>query len=408
MNNPNTVYWTCSLAGWVGVCFKLRDLLHSPRSPLKRAVCITLALASTSMFCAAPSSVAVINKTTGVPNLAALFVYIIIVMISASAHVMLAYWLHPLDRARQAARRWMLTYAVLITVMIALFAAGDAPVERRLDFDTYYASAPYLREFILLYLVALAAATAAMMGLCWKWATLAGRPWLSRGLRMNGIGAAGGLAFSLAKLTAVIARWCGTDWDGLSSDLAPRFAAPATIFTAIGVALPSWGPYLTRMRNRATRHTAYRELYPLWNALRQAAPAIVPAARIPRGDFELRLIRRLAEINDGRLALRSYIDPRVKGLALRLGQEAGLTGSALHAVVEAARLKSAVADKARAMKFPPDAAADHPQGGTDGIGELSWLVELSRAFVNSPVVSDVLVQLQKDREEDALDSSQER
>ncbi|MBI0379327.1 hypothetical protein JBE27_24345 [Streptomyces albiflaviniger] len=116
-----------------------------------------------------------INKTTGVPNLAALFVYIIIVMISASAHVMLAYWLHPLDRARQAARRWTLTYAVLITVMIALFAAGDAPVERRLDFDTYYASAPYLREFILLYLVALAAATAAMMGLCWKWATLAGR-----------------------------------------------------------------------------------------------------------------------------------------------------------------------------------------------------------------------------------------
>ncbi|SEB60558.1 MAB_1171c family putative transporter [Streptomyces melanosporofaciens] len=402
MSNPNAVLWTCSLVGWLGLCFKLRDLKQAPHNPLRRAVCIMLALASMSMFSAAPASIAFINKITGTPNLAALFVYAIIVAFSASARVTLAYWLHPLDRARSAARRWTATYTIFIMALIALFAAGEAPIERRVDFDTYYSSTPFIREFILLYLIALAIADIALMGLCWKWAALAGRPWLRRGLKINAVGASCGLSFSLAKLVAVIARWYGTDWDGLSTHVAPLFAAPATVCMAIGLVLPSRGQHLTHMRTRVSRRGAYRELYPLWSALRQATPAIVPTGRIPRGDFELRLVRRLAEINDGRLALRSSVDPQVKDLALRLGREAGLSGSELRAVVEAARIKAAVDDKAQHIKFPPDTTTDDPQGGADGIGELAWLVEVSRAFANSPVVREVLIQLRKAREEGSL------
>ncbi|CAM5731829.1 hypothetical protein SANTM175S_08426 [Streptomyces antimycoticus] len=127
-----------------------------------------------------PATIAFINKTTGTPNLAALLVYAIIVAFSASARVTLAYWLHPLDRARSAARRWTVTYTILIVALSALFVAGEAPIERRVDFDTYYSSTAFIREFILLYLVALAVADVALMGLCWKWAGLAGRPWLRR------------------------------------------------------------------------------------------------------------------------------------------------------------------------------------------------------------------------------------
>jgi len=43
-------------------------------------------------------------------------------------------------------------------------------VERRTDLDTYYASAPFIREMIVLYLVSYMTATAMTTLLCWRWA----------------------------------------------------------------------------------------------------------------------------------------------------------------------------------------------------------------------------------------------
>lgn len=389
MKDPSVAYWGCSVVAWVAFGYKLRDLLRAPRNPMLWGVCTTLLIAGAAVFCAAPATVAAINRTSGVPNLAALVVYALLVALAASAHVLLAYWGSPSDRARQAARWWVAAYSLFIGALTVLFVVGETPVERRVDFDTYYATTPYIVEFILLYLLAVTAAMAALVRMCRKWAQVAGRPWLRRGLRLIVVGAVGALGFSVAKLAAVAARWCGADWDWLSSRLAPGLAMFALVVSAVGYALPVWGQNLTRLRSLVRRYRAYRDLYPLWHALRTATPAIVPPARLPWWDFELRLTRRLAEINDGRLALRSHIDPRAARTAARLGREGGLTGVDLYAVVEAARLKAAMAAKGEARKFPHAAAAAHegPVGGTDGIGELAWLVNVSRTYAGSPIVA---------------------
>ncbi|MDG9702070.1 MAB_1171c family putative transporter [Streptomyces sp. DH37] len=394
MNDLSAVQLLCSAVGWVAFAVKLRDLRRAPRNPMRRAVCATLFLASACVFCGAPAVIEAVNRLTGVPNFSAPLVYCLLVALGASCHVLMAYWRLSAEEARPVARRWTLAYAAVVVTLIALFVVGDASVEKPVNFDTHYATTPYIAQFVLLYLVALNVAMVSLMRMCWGWAKVAGRPWLRRGLRLIVLGALGAFGFGVAKLTAVAARWTGTDWDGLDSVLAPALAMVGLVVSAVGYALPALGDHLSVLRGRIGRYRAYRALYPLWDALRRATPAIVPPARVPWWDFELRLTRRLAEINDGRLALRSHCDPEVARTALRLGREAGLTGAELHAAVDAARLKAAVAAKAENVRFPQEdpgeesAAGDGgARGGTDAIGELAWLVGVSRAFAASPVVA---------------------
>jgi hypothetical protein len=390
VTDPTPVYWTCSLIGWATLCYKLQDLRRAPRNPMVWAVCSTLFLAATAVFFAAPRAISFVNRTSGIANLGAPLVYALLLALSASSLALITYWRYPPARARRTARAWVGTYALLVAVLWALFALGETPVERRVDFDTYYATTPYTVEFILLYLLAMTVAMVGLIRTGARWARVAGRPWLRRGLRLIVAGSAGALAFSLAKLVAVAGVWTGRDWAFLSTEVAPVFAVLGLLLSAAGYAPPASGEHLTRLRGRFDRYRAYRDLYPLWDALRRATPAIVPPARVPWWDLELRLTRRLAEINDGRLALRSHTDPRAAATARELAGRAGLTGTALQAVVDAGELKSAVAAKAARRRFAPAAPdGSRAPGGADGVGELAWLTEVSRAYAHSPVVAAV-------------------
>lgn len=395
MNDPSAVYFGASAAGGAAFVYKLRDLLRTPRNHLLRAICTSVFLASTSIFFAAPTVVAFVNRATGVSNFAAPLVYSIVVSLGASLLVLVLYWRGPADKARRTARWWLLTYAAVLVALNALFVLGNAKLERRVDFDTYYATTPYIAEFIILYLMAHAVAALALFLVSWRWARIAGRPWLCRGLRVIALGNVCGLGFDLAKLIAVIARWLDRDVDWLSSSIAPALGALGTLIAAVGLLLPTAGERLTRMAGWIARYRAYRELFPLWDALSTATPDIVPDVHIPRWHFELRLTRRLAEINDGRLVLRSHIHPQVGEAALRLGRGAGLTGLELQAVIEAARLKAAVTAKAANREFALQAVADTDTlGGIDGLSELVWLSKVSQAFSASPVVGAALAECQ--------------
>ncbi|GAA4664870.1 hypothetical protein GCM10023347_16200 [Streptomyces chumphonensis] len=388
MNDPTGLYWVCSAASWAALGFKLPGLWREPRNPMRWSVCSTLLLAGAAMFFAAPVAIARLNAHTGVPNIAAPVVYCLLTALGVSSHLLITYWRHPVERARPVALRWIGAYSAVLLALVVLFALGDPRVERRTDFDTYYATTPATGAFIVLYLVALAVAMTILARQVAGWAAVAGRPWLRRGLRLICAGAVCALGFCVAKLLAVAARWAGRDWDALNTEVAPALAVVGLLMSALGYALPVGGEKLSGARDRLARRRAYRALFPLWNALRAATPAIVPPARVPWWDFELRLTRRLAEINDGRLALRSHTDPAAGPTARRLGEEAGLADTELLAVVEAARLRAAVTAKARHRTFPPDGGEEcaGPIGGADGIGELDWLVQVSRAFAASPVV----------------------
>ncbi|MDG4830867.1 hypothetical protein O7627_16340 [Solwaraspora sp. WMMD1047] len=389
MDSVSAAYWGCAAIAWGALGFKLGGLRRSPDHPIHRVICGTLFLVGASLFCAAPAVVTVVNRATGVANLAALLVYCLVVCEGAAALILVVHWRGPADPARAAARRWTLGYAGIIATMITLFVLGETPVERPVDFDTYYARTPYIAGFIVLYLVAHAVAGIGVGLLCWRWVRVAGRPWLRRGLWAILVGVGLGVGFDVCKLAAVAARWAGADLDALSTVVAPALAGLGTITIATGFVLPVVGERLSRPVGRAA---AYRALHPLWEALRRSTPSIVTPIRLPWWDLELRLTRRLTEILDGRLALRPYFDPAVARAATRIGRESGLTGAELRAVVDAAMIRAAVANKAHDRRFPPEPDGTDPAGAdpagfeVDGAGELARLVRVARAYVSSPIV----------------------
>src|SRR5205814_2399458 len=91
-------------------------------------------------------------------------------------------------------------------------------------------------------------------------------------------------------------------------------------------------------------------------------------------DVDYRLLRRLIEIRDGQRALRTYEDPAAEENARTLGGRAGLTGTALDAVVEATRIAAALRVKAAgAATSPTSLTARGPHGSTNLAEELNWI-----------------------------------
>ncbi|MCO8308819.1 MAB_1171c family putative transporter [Streptomyces sp. RKCA744] len=391
MTGRSIAYLSCATPIWITFGYKLRDVLHGPDDPMRRTVCATLFSIAGILTASAPATIGAINNISSVQNLAFLVSFSLVVTLSASAWILVVYWHEPPEKAARTARRGFYAYASIILCMIVLFLAGDAPIERRTDFETYYATTPYMAEFTLLYLLAQAVTLVSVAWRCWHWARVAGRPWLKRGLRLITIGAVCGVGVSVSRTTAVAARWAGADWDVLNTRASVVFAILGLTVAALGFTLPTWDQQFTRAGNWMTRFRGYRGLYPLWDALRTAAPSIVLPVRIPWWDFELRLTRRLAEINDGRLALRPHIDHRIRARALRLAEEAGLPEADAEAVAEAAQLMGAIVAKQADIAHPPDR---HPHGtvsGTaHGVDELAWLSAVARAFSQSPIAAEAV------------------
>ncbi|GAA3113498.1 hypothetical protein GCM10020254_69800 [Streptomyces goshikiensis] len=84
----------------------------------------------------------------------------------------------------------------------------------------------------------------------------------------------------------------------------------------------------------------FLRLGPLWRALREATPAVAAALPVPWWDVELKATRRVAEVQDGRLALRPYRNPDVARAAAARASALRLAPAKVAAAVEAAVLGS--------------------------------------------------------------------
>nr|WP_168514767.1 MAB_1171c family putative transporter [Streptomyces sp. S1D4-11]QIZ00303.1 hypothetical protein HEP87_48925 [Streptomyces sp. S1D4-11] len=283
-------YYIPALALWAGLGVKLPDLIRTWRDPLVRSVCWVIFLGGAGFLFAAPPTVAAVNRASGIPNLAAPLDYVIVSAYSAACLLLILHWRGgPADHVRRLARRWQIGYIVLITLILFLFVAGDAPVERRTDLDTYYATTPWIGQMIALYLLGHITAAVATTALCRRWA-LEVRGWLRAGLWLLVAGWLLNLSFSTLKLTAVAARWAGGDWDVLSTSLAPGMASLAATVATVGFTVPLLGPRLGVLW-----HTVMtcRRLGPLWRELGGASPGSPLAAPIPwYSSYAVRLTRR--------------------------------------------------------------------------------------------------------------------
>ncbi|MER7179293.1 MAB_1171c family putative transporter [Streptomyces hyaluromycini] len=320
-------FWLPGLVLTAALVIKLPSILKLWRDPLLRAVGGLLLFACAVFAFAAPATIAWTNRVTGVPNIAAPLVYSLITALSASWLLLVVHWRNGhTDRREQTRRatRWVVSvYAAVVVALWVLFALADVPVEQVRNLDTYYASTPFMREEIVLYLLAHTVACAITTRLVWNWIRTDGLDaWLRWGLRFLGIGYATNLVFSAAKFTAVAARWTGHDLDWLNANIAPSAACIAATFVAVGFIVPHAGQYF---HDRWLVRHRHRGLKPLARLMRNVTGGREPLAL--RATAEMRLIRRETYIRDALLPLSRFLDEDLRGraydAALALGHEPG-------------------------------------------------------------------------------------
>jgi hypothetical protein len=239
-------------------------------------------------------------------------------------------------------------YAGVVVALWVLFALADVPVERIRDLDTYYANTPFMREEILLYLLAHTVACSITALLVWNWSRTEGLDaWLRWGLRFLGAGYVTNLLFSAAKLTAVVARWTGHDLDWLNTNIAPSAACIAATLVAVGFIVPHAGQYLQERWRVRRRH---RSLRPLSRLMRT-----VTGGREPfdlRATPELRLIRRETFIRDALLQLSRHLDDDLRTRSYDAAVAVGFERGRAQALAAAVTLLDAVEARQRRRQHP--------------------------------------------------------
>jgi hypothetical protein len=320
-------FWLPTVVLAAALVIKLPSILKLWRDPLLRAVGGLLLFACAVFVFAAPSTITWTNRVTGVPNIAAPWVYSLITALCASWLLLVVHWRNGRTERHadtRRATRWVVClYAGVVVALWVLFALADVPVEQIRDLDTYYAATPFMREAILLYLFAHMTASLITSRLVWNWIRTDGLDgWLRWGLRFLGVGFATNLLFSIAKLTAVVARWTGHDLDWLNTNIAPSAACVAATLVAVGFIVPHAGQYLQERLLLRRRH---RALKPLARLMRTVAGSREPFAL--RAPHEMRLIRRETFIRDALLQLSRHLDEELRGraydAAVTLGFERG-------------------------------------------------------------------------------------
>ena len=337
-----TLWWLPAGFLTAALAVRLPGIIRLWRDPLKRAVGGLLLLASAVFVFVAPSTIGWVNRVTGVPNISAPWVYSLLTAFCGASLLLITTWRGgPSGRSARTRRRVSASYAGVILALWALFALAEVPEERLRDLDTYYATTPYAREMILLYLLAHTVAGLVVNALIWNWVRT-GRldTWLRAGLAFLGAGFALQLAFDAAKLTAVGARLAGRDLDWLSTTVAPPLASLSAVLVAVGFILPHAGQHL---RDRRRTRLAHRALRPLYRLMKSVDGGGVPFAL--RSTPELRLIRRETFIRDVLLPLTRFLDDDLRQRSYAAALALGFPADRAKALAAAVTILDAVENR---------------------------------------------------------------
>ncbi|MBT2421916.1 hypothetical protein J7F01_14925 [Streptomyces sp. ISL-22] len=290
----------------VALCLKFPTLIRAWRDPDIRATTILLTCATVVLVVITPVNIQRLNEVTGVPNIASPWAYSFLTAFCATGLTMIMRWREePSPRRRRRMRLIYWTYAGIVAGLWVTFLMARVPEPRIYDLDTYYASTPWMREHILLYLLAHMVSSLVATAMLWKWFPEVTNLWLKAGVVCLQLGFASGVIFDVLKLTAISARWSGTDWDGISTQAAPPFALMEAVLVAIGFIVPQAGPSLRKaIRDRSE----YRRLRPLWRAINNLAPGAATARVRLWAPLDLRLVQRRQRIHDAVRILTPYLD----------------------------------------------------------------------------------------------------
>lgn len=394
------VFPLCAVIGWGAALYRGRSL-RRVRDPAVFLLSVCFALCGLTFTLAAPAVSAGLDELVGVANLTAFAIHVSAVSLSFAVLMQLETWSNPPPVARRRIRRWLAVLGLVLGMMAVLFALTRPHyrVQHYLLQGSEEQDGGLFLVYLLFYLAATATGFAICAVLCRRYARVVAapgdRPWLTRGLRIMSAGLFLALGYSAVRASTYLGAVAGLDarrWEFL----VPLTAGSAAVLSLTGMLLPAWGPRLDAALAWLGRWVSYRRLEPLWRAFYTAMPDIAfdPPGRGDRyttHDLNLRLLRRMVEIWDGRLGIAADLDPAVAMRARALAAERGLPAETAEAVAEAAQIKIALHHHAGGGSAPADRREPVPGAG-QWEAERDRLVRVARAFATSPVVAQVVAE----------------
>lgn len=359
-----------------GATYRAVGLWHEPSRPAW-AFTVTLYALGVALVLRAPVIAQQIDTTVRVPSLNVLVGNSLTLISACCVLTVLVYFTDPTGyRSRRKTRLWIIFLVVALAAMTVLFSWSfssypDGLLERR---------SPQYVAYISIYAIYLTTGMIEVSRLSLRHAKHATDRYLRIGLRMIGIGSALGILYCLILIYKVVAshthRFLNLGPTIVTSAVLP---AACCALLVIGSTIGGWGPWFSELWDRLEDYRSYRRLGPLWRALVDVAPDVIPPQDMASLTIGQKRYRRIIEIRDLILTLRAYRDPTIATVATN----AALPGSSLAkmAAAEAAVLASAI--RARRSGQRPSGSPDSvtpPQLGADLMTESRWLEAVSAAL----------------------------
>jgi len=379
------LYLICAASGWGGLGY----LIWSSRqrwTPTRVALLAAFGFLAATMTLWAVSLIVDINTALGLNEVARLGAHLCVMGIVATASYGLHHLAYSPEVARIRSRRRIVGASAGALLLIAIYTLTlrlHPPVQLNVESARHLEVTGYLTVF----LTACAWCAVDVTRLLWRLADVTRHPWMLRGLHTAAVGTGCGVVYVISKVGYVVGYWLRLDPHGEHQSTAILLTLGSVLF-AVGMTMPKWGPGIDATRRWGVRLRYYQQLWPLWRDLTATMPNLVLAGGrqhrrwLTRG-LGFALQRRMAEIADGRRALRTHVDPQVTIDARHHGQAAGLTGQALDAYVVAIRIR--VALDALAAGHEPTGNADplyDPDGDYDI--QLAWLAQVADTYRRLP------------------------
>jgi hypothetical protein len=333
----NLIYYISGSILWLVCAVKIPALVRRRDDALLRAACRLLFAGGCIMFLAAPDIVLALNRLTGITNFSAPVVYAALAAYSAAALLLIINWRPaPAEQTRRISRLVVIAYSGTALIIFLLFWAGNTPVQQLTLFDAYYANTPYIREMIVVYLVAHGVAATASLILCWQWSKQI-RGSLRTGLHLLVCAYVLHLCYDVCRMAGVAARWTGHNLDFLIDQITPRFAALSAVLGAVGFTLPLVGP---RASETIRVMRQLRQLNPLWRALQNVPTPGAVRTSLPwwRTPPALLLTSRKTAMYDAILALSPYCEPAVRDTAYQTALRFGANEPSAEVTADAAMI----------------------------------------------------------------------
>lgn len=359
-----------------GSAYKAFGLRGQRRDPATRAVVLALAFLAASSLFYTPSLYVFLDAQLRITNLCEFLGHAFVLTAGWNGQRLL---LH-LSGSTSRARMWWrgAIAAAAVAGLAAFFTSAPRPIETT-NFITLVTGQWANTGYWFVLTGCLLFQLADIGRLAWRCSRLAPREWVGLGLASVTIGCGVGMAAFATPLVYVAFRLDASSPPPVFNAVGHGLCVTSMSLVALGATMPAWSRNLAESPSALFRsYRAYLELRQLWSALRDAVPDIALKQRARNA--ELRLYRRVIEIRDGILTVRTDVDERTRAAVIRCARRRGLDDAGVDAVVEAAAIHRGVTERGVAADGVPVNA--EVIGGSNLEDEVAWLRRVAKGYAH--------------------------